>query len=240
MRLGSRHDAGVRRQQRCQRGLGARTARARTRGLGRRIRTPAVEDPPGGQPCVMLPTSPPTPTSLEPRSRANPSRRSQRSSRDEGDTPSTLGAPSPPNARTAERNTSRSTSATGPSRSPGTCEPDDERPTDEPEPPESSTEHELRVSFFKLWEDVSWHVEALCRVEGIPTSTFVGRRGEHGRVAEARERGAVAEHCSRCPVRQECTDYGRRNGEYGVWGETSAQRHRAGVKIRHTTERRLK
>lgn len=57
--------------------------------------------------------------------------------------------------------------------------------------------------------DERWKAEAACR--GAPSALFFPERGDPGKTS------IVKLYCEKCPVRQQCFEYGA-NERYGIWG----------------------
>lgn len=87
-------------------------------------------------------------------------------------------------------------------------------------------------------EDMSWADKAICKGK---TSIFYAPPG-HERLIERERREAIAmTYCRQCPVQMECREYGRHNGELGIWGgENEEMRWKAGYlkNLRNTTRKR--
>lgn len=70
-----------------------------------------------------------------------------------------------------------------------------------------------------------WFDEAICKGQ---TDLFYQDYNERPQARIKREQKALA-ICRQCPVIAQCRQYGRDNGEYGIWGgETEDERYRLG------------
>lgn len=70
----------------------------------------------------------------------------------------------------------------------------------------------------KLFDtDISWMSKAACKGR---TELFFDVDKEGKRARQMRETAALS-LCKSCAVANDCRDYGRRNGEYGIWGSES-------------------
>jgi hypothetical protein len=96
----------------------------------------------------------------------------------------------------------------------------DREPVDEDDPTP------VRRIIDREWDDLDWQADAAC--VDAETDLFFAPVMEPASERDAREAYVLDEFCSRCPVRRECRDFGRRHREFGVWGETEADRARAG------------
>lgn len=80
-------------------------------------------------------------------------------------------------------------------------------------------------------QDLSWFSEAACK--GQSELFYEPPMKETSQVRRKRERSAVV-ICNSCPVKDLCRQYGRDNGELGIWGgETETERWSAGYLKEH-------
>jgi WhiB family redox-sensing transcriptional regulator len=83
----------------------------------------------------------------------------------------------------------------------------------------------MNIPSREIDKDTEWMKQAQCKGQ---THLFY-EDVQETKVARSKREAEARALCAACPVSAECREYGRRNGEYGIWGdENEIERFLAG------------